>query len=79
MLPAPLLATVALFFLSLDEPAYGLRVPLTTRRVQPVNGRVQMRNDRDLYYYTDLCVVFRAFLHDPKADVENLESSLVIP
>jgi hypothetical protein len=57
MLPAPLLAAVALFFTSLDEPAHGLRLPLTTRRVQPANGRVHMRNDRDLYYYTDLCVV----------------------
>jgi hypothetical protein len=73
MLPAPLLAAVALFFLSLDEPAHGLLLPLTTRRVQPANGRVQMRNDRDLYYYTDLCVVFLLFVHDPKADAIDSE------
>jgi hypothetical protein len=66
MLPAPLLAAVALFFLSLDEPAHGLRLPLTTRHVQPANGRVHMRNDRDLYYYTDLCVGFLVFANDRK-------------
>jgi hypothetical protein len=55
MLPAPLLALLAASCTSLVE---GLRLPLAAR-ARSASAGVRMRNDRDLYYYVDLCVRHR--------------------